>query len=92
MCWNTLVKYVEAIRPIIQVVAIAAGAVAALMGLSTYRQSVRLEKVKWMKELYEKFYERSELKSARDVLDGDDKQKISEMVNTEGVYRLLKRF
>ncbi len=45
-----------------------------------------------MKELYEKFYERSELKSARDVLDGDGKQKISEMVNTEGVYRLLKRF
>lgn len=36
-----------------------------------------------MKELYEKFYERSELKSVRDILDGDDKQKISEMVNRE---------
>jgi len=54
MCWNTLVKYVEAIRPIIQVVAIAAGAVAALMGLSTYRQSVRLEKAKWMKDIVRK--------------------------------------
>ncbi len=36
-----------------------------------------------MKELYEKFYERPELKAARDVLDGDDKQRISEMVENE---------
>ncbi len=36
-----------------------------------------------MKELYEKFYERPELKTVRDVLDGDDKQRISEMVEKE---------
>jgi hypothetical protein len=90
--WNTFIRFVPAIRPILEVFAIAATPIAAFWGRCTYRRSVRLEKVKWMKELYEKFYERSELKSARDVLDGEDKQKISEMVNTDGVYRLLKRF
>lgn len=83
MCWNTFIKYVAAIRPILEVVAIAAALIAAFWGLYTYRRSVRLEKAKWMKELYEKFYERSELKSVRDNLDGDDKEKISEMVEEE---------
>lgn len=36
-----------------------------------------------MQELYEKFYERPELKGARDILDVDDKQRVSEMVSTE---------
>jgi hypothetical protein len=83
MCWNTFIKFVAAIRPILEVFAIAATPIVAFWGLWTYRRSVRLEKAKWMKELYEKFYERSELKSVRDILDGDDKQKISEMVSTE---------
>jgi hypothetical protein len=37
-----------------------------------------------MKELYEKFYERAELKQVRDVLDGDDVRAISKMVADEG--------
>ena len=76
-------KIFAAIRPILEAVALAAASIAALWGLYTYRRSVKLEKAKWMKELYEKFYERSELKRVRDILDGDDKEKILEMVNTE---------
>jgi len=76
MCWNTFIKFVAAIRPILEVFAIAATPIVAFWGLWTYRRSVRLEKAKWMKELYEKFYERSELKSVRDILDGDDKSQV----------------
>ncbi len=36
-----------------------------------------------MKELYEKFYQRSDLKGIRDVLDGDDPVKVSNLVREE---------
>lgn len=44
-------------------------AVPAWWALFTYRQRVKLERAKWIKELYEKFYERSDLKAVRDLVD-----------------------
>ena len=83
MNFSCFIKGLAAIRPILEVLAIVATPIAAFLALHTYRRHARLEKAKWMKELYEKFYERAELKSVRDSLDGDDEQKISEMVNAE---------
>jgi len=60
---------------------------AALGGLFwavwTYHRSAKLERSKWMKELYEKFYERDELKKTRDLLDGGDSDEISRFVRDE---------
>jgi len=83
MWWNTFVKFVAAIRPILELLAIVAMPIMALSALCTYRRSVRLEKAKWMKELYEKFYERDELKKTRDLLDGGDPAEISDLVRKE---------
>jgi hypothetical protein len=47
---------------------LAAGG-SALFAVFTYRRGVRLERAKWLMALYEKFYERSDLKMARDLLD-----------------------
>jgi hypothetical protein len=84
--WNKFIQFVATIRPALEFVAIVATPIGVFWGLHTYQRSVRLEKAKWMKELYEKFYERTELKGMRDILDGDDTQKISEMVKSEDTH------
>ncbi len=84
MWWSTFIKCVASIRPIFELAAIMATTVAAVWAPITYSRSAKLERAKWIKELYEKFYERSELKPVREVLDGDDKQKISDLVKEEG--------
>jgi hypothetical protein len=52
---------------IIETVAALATVVVAWLAYWTYRQRVKLERAKWVKELYEKFYERSDLKGVRDL-------------------------
>ena len=50
MCWNTFIKFLATIRPILEVVAIVATPIMAFWGLLTYGRSVKLEKAKWMKD------------------------------------------
>ncbi len=83
MHWNTFIEFAAAVRPILEVFAIAATPIAAIWGLFTYSRSVSLEKAKWMKELYEKFYEHGELKKIRDLLDGGNSTEISDLVGKE---------
>lgn len=64
-------------------VATIGGLIAAFLAISTFRQNVKLSRAKWMKELYEKFYEREELKSVRDQLDSGDEQGIAKLVIQE---------
>lgn len=56
---------------------------AGFWAVWTYHQSAKLERSKWMKELYEKFYEHDELKKIRDLLDGGDSDEISRLVRDE---------
>ncbi len=83
MMWNAFVSFVQAVRPVLEVLAIVATPIMAFLALRMYGRSVRLERAKWVKELHEKFYERPELKTARDVLDGGDNAKIAKMVHDE---------
>jgi hypothetical protein len=43
--------------------------VAAIWALVVYKRNSRLERVRWASRLYEKFYERDQLKKVRDDLD-----------------------
>jgi len=79
----TLVNFIQGIRPYLEVIAIVATLVMAFIALLTYDRSVKLDKTKWMKELYEKFYEQPQLKCVREQLDSGDGQKISELVKEE---------
>ncbi len=58
-------------------------AAAALWAAWTYHKRVKLERARWMKELYEKFYEQPQLKDVRELLDSGDPRKISELVRNE---------
>lgn len=57
--------------------------IAAFWALWTYHKSVRLARARWMKELYEKFYEQPQLKDVREQLDSGDEQKIFKLVKDE---------
>jgi hypothetical protein len=52
-----------------------AGAVAALFaiywGLYQYSRNSRLERARWLASLYEKFYEKENLKKVRQILDSE---------------------
>lgn len=53
-----------------QAIAVVVGAVAACVALFTYRRNARLERARWISNLYAKFYEEeSTLKDIRDQLD-----------------------
>lgn len=73
----------ETIKTIAEVLTAAATLGAGFWAAWTYRQSVRLERAKWMKELYEKFYERPNLKEVRDALGSCEQTEIENLVKTE---------
>ncbi|HEV2417146.1 MAG TPA: hypothetical protein VGX94_05040 [Terriglobia bacterium] len=83
MSFLALVVAVTSIKLFLEMFMLLATGIAGLWAPWTYRQSVRLERSKWMKELYEKFYERSDLKQVRDLLDGGDQTKIEKLVDEE---------
>jgi hypothetical protein len=64
------------------------GAIVTLAGLGfalwTYHQTLMLQRAKWVKDLYDKFYERDELKRVGNLLDSDDDKQIRSMVAEEG--------
>ncbi len=70
--WTSAASYIAAI-------ALAAGA------LFQYRKSKKLERAKWMLQLYEKFYEDQRFKRMRDILDcaPAGNSQVQEVVQTE---------
>jgi hypothetical protein len=69
MCLDETVK-------IAQIVSYLFGAIAALLAFFVYWANSRRERARWAESLYEKFFERPELKVVRDLLDceGDDQE------------------
>jgi len=57
---------------------------AALFALSVYKQNSRLERARWASSLYEKFFEKDDLKFMRDALDCSvDSDEVSQTVANE---------
>jgi hypothetical protein len=61
------------------------GAVAALWAIYVYLTNSRLRRAEWLASLYEKFYERPDLKEIREILDceGNDSADITKLVRDE---------
>ena len=58
--------------------------VAAFIALWVYKRNSRLERARWASTLYEKFYEKNELKLMRDALDCTrDSEEINQTVTRE---------
>ena len=53
----------------VQIVSYIAGATAAVSAVFVYRNNSRRERARWVESLYSRFFEKSELKQVRDVLD-----------------------
>ena len=70
-------------RTVVEVIGLAGTLFAGFWAVWTYSQSLKLQRARWVKELYEKFYEHSELKKVRNLLDSNDIQQIRSMVEKE---------
>lgn len=54
---------------------------AALVAAFTYRRNAGIERAKWSLSLYEKFYERPDLKFIREIIDSDaDHENVIQLV------------
>lgn len=66
---------------LITMVAAVGTFITAMIAAFNYVQGRRLERAKWTLSLYEKFYERPELKAVREALDNEsDAQVVSDLV------------
>jgi len=64
-----------------QVIYNFAAVIAAFSALIVYGRNSRLERARWAASLYEKFYERDQLKRVRDKLDCEtDAEQVNELV------------
>ena len=79
MSWKDLF---ESIYYVAATVAALGTLIAAVFALFVYKRNSRLERARWAAQLYEKFYERDELKKIRDRLDCS--------ANSEGVNQLVE--
>jgi hypothetical protein len=70
---------------LVKAIAALIGAGAAVVAILVYRSNSRLQRAKWLADLYEKFYERSDLKRVREVLDCEagDSPSVSALVRDE---------
>ena len=59
----------ESAKAITQIASSFAGIVAAFWALYVYRSNSRRERARWAEAVYERFYERAELKVVREKLD-----------------------
>ena len=73
----------EILKAVGEIIGLMGAAAAGLWAVWTYRQSLKLQRAKWVEGLYEKFYEHTELKKVRDLLDSDDQGQIRSMVSNE---------
>ncbi|MGH9450466.1 MAG: hypothetical protein ACRD11_07970 [Terriglobia bacterium] len=74
---------VDRVKLLVELATPVAAVIAAWVAVCAYYRSLKLERAKWLKELYEKFYERGDLKSVRELLDGGDQAKIVKLVGDE---------
>lgn len=65
----THTQWSEHLRNVAQTISYIIGAIAAILAAVAYRKNARLERSRWLTQLYEKFYERDGLKHVRDSLD-----------------------
>jgi hypothetical protein len=61
------------------------GGVAVVFAFLQYRANSRLERARWLASLYEKFYEKDQLKGVRQILDSADRDasEINKLVTDE---------
>jgi hypothetical protein len=78
-----LIGCAEVVRLILEAVALVATVIGGAYAVRTYHRSVKLERAKWVKDLYDKFYEHDKLKEVRNKLDSDDEKQIRSMVEEE---------
>lgn len=65
------------------IVANVAIVVAGSWALFTYIQARKIERARWLKDLFEKFYEKQELKEVRDTIDRQHPSEIQRFVEKE---------
>lgn len=63
LCWCIRLK------PLADILVLITTPFGAAWLLWTYYRRLKLDRARWMKELYEKFYEGADLKVVRDILD-----------------------
>jgi len=70
---------------ILKVFATVVGVVAALWGIYVYFLNSRLRRAQWLASLYEKFYERPDLKGVRETLDceGAESPNVRQLIQDE---------
>jgi hypothetical protein len=70
------------LKDIATIVATTVGAIAAVSAILVYFTNSRLRRAEWLASLYEKFYERSDLKEIRETLD-------CEVGDSPGIVKLI---
>ena len=70
-------------RTIVEAVGLIGTLIAGFWAVWTYDQSLKLQRATWLKDLYEKFYEHTELKKVRNLVDSGERQQIHSMVEKE---------
>jgi hypothetical protein len=81
----SVIQAFAAFAPVMQILFYVVAIYAAIAGVRVYKANSRLERAKWLTALYEKFYERPDLKAMRDRLDGEsqDSKVIQDLVKGE---------
>lgn len=80
----TFKDLIETIYHIAGSIAALGTLIAAIFALCVYRSNSRLERARWASTLYERFYEKNDLKDIRNALDcPPDSDSISELVLRE---------
>lgn len=67
-----------------KVITMVGGLVAAFWAIYVYRRNSRVRHAEWLLSLYEKFYEKSELRKIREILDcaNGDSHQVAELVRS----------
>ena len=70
---------------LLQSIAVIFGAVSGILALLVYWRNSKLERMKWLDNLYRRFYEGLELKRVREILDCDSAgtNELREIVSSE---------
>jgi len=75
--------WVEAAKTVAELVTAAGVLAAGFWAVWIYHSQLKVERAKWFKELYEKFYQDDRLRIIRDRLDTDDCAAIARLVGDE---------
>jgi len=67
-----MVNVIDLLKDISLIVGYIGTFVAIAWAVYVYRRNSALERTKWQAQLYEKFFERSDLKEIRELMDSDD--------------------